>query len=155
MSVATSFASAASKAAPPPSWKETITGSRYTVVARSHYDLCLEPRAVQEAGAAGFDVLIALLRVTAKSYGSEVTRKESNFPKEFRRARATDKERAPAVTVLHEIKLKTGLSKQEAERRLSELAEKLKQGDGYADSLVEGMGYAEKIERTKPVYVYA
>lgn len=119
------------------------------------YDLCLEPRAIQEAGAAGFDVSIALLRVTAASYGSEVTRKESSFPKEFRRAGATDKEKAPAVAVLHEIKFGEGLSKQDAERQLSELAAKLKQGDGYADSLVEEMGYAEKIERTKPVYVYA
>lgn len=155
MSVATSFTSAAPKAAFSPSRKETITGSRHTVVARAYYDLCLEPRAIQEAGAAGFDVSIALLRVTAASYGSEVTRKESSFPKEFRRAGATDKEKAPAVAVLHEIKFGEGLSKQDAECEVSKLAQKLKQGDGYADSLVEEMGYAEKIERTKPVYVYA
>lgn len=147
MSVATSFASVAPKAAPPPSWKETITGLRYTVVARGFYDLCLEPRAVQEAGAAGFDVSIALLRVATDNGGG---RKEGNFPEEFRRAGATVKEKAPAVVVLREIKLKEGLSKQEAELEVSKLAEKLKQRDGYADSLVEEMGYTEKIKQTKP-----
>ena len=147
MSVATSFASAAPKAAPPPSWKETITGLRYTVVARGFYDLCLEPRAVQEAGAAGFDVSIALLRVATDNGGG---RKESNFPEEFRRAGAASGQKAPAVAVLHEIKFGEVLSKQGAERQLSELAEKLKQGDGYADSLVEEMGYTEKIKQTKP-----
>jgi hypothetical protein len=150
MSVATSFASAAPKAAFSPSWKETITGLRYTVVARGFYDLCLEPRAVQEAGAAGFDVSITLLRVATDNGGG---RKEVNFPKEFRRVGASVKGKAPAVVVLREIKLKEGLSKQEAELEVLKLTEKLKQGDGYADSLVEEMEYAEKIERTKPTYM--
>lgn len=152
MSVATSFTSAAPKAAFSPSRKETITGSRYTVVTRAYYDLCLEPQAIQEAGAAGFDVSIALLRVGTTGYSSEVNRKEGSFPKEFRRAGAEDREKAPAVAVLHEIKLETGLSKQDAEREVSKLAQKLTQGDGYAVSLIEEMGYAEKIERTKSVY---
>lgn len=153
MSTAASFASATLEAAPPPSWKETLTGPRYRVVARAYYDLCLEPRAIREVGAAGFDVSIALLRVVVTGYGSEVSRKEKKFPQEFRRAGATGEDVAPAVVVLHEIKLKTGLSKQDAECEVSKLAQKLKQGDGYAGSLVEEMGYTEKIERTKPTYV--
>ena len=150
MSVVAGFTSSAQNRAHQPSWKETITGLRRTVVGRGSYDLCLEVRAVREVDADDFNVSIAFLRVATDNGGG---RKEGNFPEEFRRAGATVKEKAPAVVVLREIKLKEGLSKQEAELEVSKLAQKLKQGDGYADSLVEEMGYTEAIERTKPAII--
>lgn len=78
---------------------------------------------------------------------------EGSFPKEFRRAGAKSGEKVHPLVVLCEIKLKEGLSRQEAEREVSDLAQKLREKDGgYADSLVEEMGYKQAIERTRPNY---